>query len=229
MNTLSKLIVIFCAFTITGTASASTTFDFATATFNRSLDGSLNFTSDGIGLNVTGYSFDGLGLGGRLDPDPATLPTAATNQNNSLGRNAGGLTFSLPGRDIARQDGVGLNELILFTFTQAVNLESIFFTDEDNDTFSFYNNVSFDGSILSGNFVGGPIATGNGLFSFGGSNIESGMGTTFAVAAIANDSSIQIGSLSAISAVPEPATWLMMIIGFAGIGLTVRRRQRVLA
>ena len=27
------------------------------------------------------------------------------------------------------------------------------------------------------------------------------------------------------TAVPEPATWAMMLIGFAGIGLTVRRRQ----
>jgi hypothetical protein len=27
------------------------------------------------------------------------------------------------------------------------------------------------------------------------------------------------------AAVPEPATWAMMLLGFAGIGLTVRRRQ----
>ncbi|WP_308514710.1 PEPxxWA-CTERM sorting domain-containing protein [Sphingomonas flavescens] len=26
-------------------------------------------------------------------------------------------------------------------------------------------------------------------------------------------------------AVPEPATWAMMLLGFAGIGLTIRRRQ----
>jgi len=29
-----------------------------------------------------------------------------------------------------------------------------------------------------------------------------------------------------VSAVPEPATWLMMILGFAGVGLMLKRRQR---
>jgi hypothetical protein len=32
-----------------------------------------------------------------------------------------------------------------------------------------------------------------------------------------------------ISAVPEPATWLMMIIGFAGVGLSLRSRQKTQA
>jgi hypothetical protein len=30
----------------------------------------------------------------------------------------------------------------------------------------------------------------------------------------------------AAAAVPEPATWAMMIIGFASVGLTMRRRRR---
>ena len=33
-------------------------------------------------------------------------------------------------------------------------------------------------------------------------------------------------SSSAIRSVPEPATWAMMLLGFAGIGLTMRRKQR---
>ena len=31
------------------------------------------------------------------------------------------------------------------------------------------------------------------------------------------------------SAVPEPTTWLMMILGFAGIGFSLRRKQHVAA
>jgi len=33
--------------------------------------------------------------------------------------------------------------------------------------------------------------------------------------------------LGQVVAVPEPATWLMMLIGFAGIGLTVRRQRKL--
>ncbi len=34
------------------------------------------------------------------------------------------------------------------------------------------------------------------------------------------------GTLSFSSAVPEPATWAMMIIGFTGAGVAIRRRRR---
>jgi PEP-CTERM motif len=33
-------------------------------------------------------------------------------------------------------------------------------------------------------------------------------------------------SFSAQSAVPEPATWGLMLLGFAGIGMAMRRRRR---
>jgi hypothetical protein len=36
------------------------------------------------------------------------------------------------------------------------------------------------------------------------------------------------GTMTAITAVPEPSTWAMMILGFAGIGcLAYRRRNQV--
>jgi hypothetical protein len=34
---------------------------------------------------------------------------------------------------------------------------------------------------------------------------------------------------SLLSAVPEPATWLMMVFGFAGIGMALKRRRRIIA
>lgn len=46
-----------------------------------------------------------------------------------------------------------------------------------------------------------------------------------------NNEYIGVRNISTLSAaaVPEPATWLMMILGFAAIGGTMRRRQRVTA
>jgi hypothetical protein len=37
------------------------------------------------------------------------------------------------------------------------------------------------------------------------------------------------GTASFDSAVPEPATWAMMLLGFAGIGMSLRRRRPTLA
>jgi len=36
-------------------------------------------------------------------------------------------------------------------------------------------------------------------------------------------------TISAVSAVPEPSTWAMMILGFASVGLVAYRRKRALA
>jgi len=36
---------------------------------------------------------------------------------------------------------------------------------------------------------------------------------------------IRVGPNAAISAVPEPATWAMMLLGFGGIGVSLRRRR----
>ncbi len=36
-------------------------------------------------------------------------------------------------------------------------------------------------------------------------------------------------NLSFVSAVPEPATWTMMLIGFGAVGMVIRRRRKMLA
>ncbi|MFL6721942.1 MAG: PEPxxWA-CTERM sorting domain-containing protein [Sphingomonas sp.] len=44
-----------------------------------------------------------------------------------------------------------------------------------------------------------------------------------------NLQSVHAVFLSATAALPEPATWAMMLLGFAGIGLAARRRERSLS
>lgn len=38
--------------------------------------------------------------------------------------------------------------------------------------------------------------------------------------------SLELDNIGVISAVPEPATWAMMLIGFGAVGATMRRRRR---
>ena len=42
----------------------------------------------------------------------------------------------------------------------------------------------------------------------------------------ANGNTGNVGAISQTGAVPEPATWGMMLVGFAGIGIALRRRRR---
>lgn len=80
---------------------------------------------------------------------------------------------------------------------------------------------------------GVTIELSNGDFrGFFGSQLFTGMTTmpSFTPGQYALTSDIDGGTaMLGISAVPEPATWAMMIAGFATIGLSVRRRKTVIA
>jgi hypothetical protein len=41
--------------------------------------------------------------------------------------------------------------------------------------------------------------------------------------------SLEIGDIGAVTLVPEPAAWAMMVLGFGGVGGLVRRRRQLLA
>lgn len=49
---------------------------------------------------------------------------------------------------------------------------------------------------------------------------------TFAVSNVGSDHSVGIDNI-ALTAVPEPATWAMMLVGFAGLGFAGYRRNKV--
>jgi hypothetical protein len=89
-----------------------------------------------------------------------------------------------------------------------------------------YNTISFsDGSSFTGAQIAamtGLLATGcqtltdcNRYFTFTGTNL-----TGFSLASSSNSFEI-----TNISAVPEPGTWAMMILGFLGVGFTAYRRN----
>jgi hypothetical protein len=106
---------------------------------------------------------------------------------------------------------------------------------------SFDPTLSFMGFSLFGNATNGaaPGAYQNSQrLSFGfilGSNFNPGMNNTYdisltlsgvpSVGQLSVSNVVQVGS----GAVPEPATWAMMIMGFGGVGALVRRRRQALS
>jgi len=70
------------------------------------------------------------------------------------------------------------------------------------------NSTDLDWRVFSGSFT----ATGNDVLSF--ANVTGG-----------RNEGVLLDAIS-VAPVPEPATWAMMLLGFGGIGMAVRRRRK---
>lgn len=92
-----------------------------------------------------------------------------------------------------------------------------------------YNTLTVLGSFGQRTFSGaayvgsGGNGTSSGLFTFQG-----GGGTISSFSLASSSNSFEIDNV-AVTAVPEPAAWAFMILGFGAVGATMRRRQRVTA
>jgi hypothetical protein len=115
------------------------------------------------------------------------------------------------------QIGVQAGSPNIFTITQSGD----FFVS------SFFSSISISGNntpITSASFID---ATGAGTFGAGNIFLNNGTltvtvpGTSTAGAVIR----IGIGTGAITSAVPETATWMMMILGFGAMGAALRRRR----
>ena len=98
------------------------------------------------------------------------------------------------------------------------------------NTLSFFSSLGGDVVIPGSDFTNTPangnqVAAGtNGLFTVTGAAGEVFTSVTFA----SSQNSFEVDNLAAVSAVPEPATWAMMLIGFGAIGVSMRRRRATL-
>ncbi|UTW56692.1 PEPxxWA-CTERM sorting domain-containing protein [Kordiimonas sp. SCSIO 12610] len=193
---------------------ASITFDF-TSSGTRNDDQSLTYFANALSVNVTGF----------YTSDDIAPFTGFINDNASLEDTSRGIRFNRNGNDFAGIDGRDQNELARFEFNIPVRIERIGFTFvERNDQFDFFADTNGNG-IVYDNFIGHFDPSGSpSSFTFAsGSPLASvfGIGAGFTE----NNDDFSISSIT-VTAIPEPATWLMIIFGFAVIGLQLRRRNR---
>lgn len=94
----------------------------------------------------------------------------------------------------------------------------------------------FDATPQSFTFVNGQASNVDFSYYVGTDNYEirfptgNGIGTEFLPDSTGFYTSLTVGRFSltpATAAVPEPATWALMIVGFAGIGFGMRRQRKV--
>jgi hypothetical protein len=78
---------------------------------------------------------------------------------------------------------------------------------------------------------GSVLSTGSYAISANGQNFFDALGGAFtsvtisSTAALSDVRQIRLGGIAAASAVPEPATWALMLMGFGAVGFSMRRRR----
>jgi hypothetical protein len=182
------------------TAQAATVIDFD----EFAVDGAVKLHGNGLsskGFSMQAPSGAGFASWGRTFPNNADQGGATL-----MNWNGGTVTF-------ARLDG-GLFSLDSLDFGDIYNLGT-----SDTITFSF-----FDGVRTTARSVVLDRAKGLETIGLGVRNIQSFSFISGSTAAVQFDNLTV--SEPVTSAVPEPATWAMMIIGFGAVGSVVRRRRQ---
>ena len=143
----------------------------------------------------------------------------------SGGVNVGGATVPVDPTDYA---SVQINSLGTFSTLNNYVLSSFSFYMGSPDS---YNWISIDGgpAIYGAALLGNPVEATNGDQSLGYTvKYDLGGAVAHTVTFGSDQNSFEIDKI-ATAAVPEPATWALMIGGFGMAGMALRQRRRVLA
>ena len=139
---------------------------------------------------------------------PSTIGTTTT-----IGYSESGLTNPFTESLSFTNTLAGFYTISLDTSDAAVNFTSAVLSDGVNN---YALGSSFDNGIFE-------------LWTLGPSLIAAGA-YTLTINGSTSDSGALAGTVTIREAVPEPATWAMMLLGFGAMGLTIRgRRRRMIA
>lgn len=179
-----------------GNAAVSINFNSATGNIGNSH----TYTSGGLSVTATGYASTG-------------------TQTPLYGKNAGG-----------DENGLGLNgytdsEINVGTDFIQLDVQALFGLVSGG---TFFMGSSTNGEMWAvyGSNTAGTVGS---LLTSGSNEASHGLpafGTYKYYDFVATNGNVLLGGLSLTRAVPEPATWALMLLGFGGIGFAMRRRTR---
>jgi hypothetical protein len=168
------------------------------------------------GTQVDGtLSFNGNSSFNYFNPGLGLVPAGFGNSTSANGVTIGS------GTEFGFSQSGTLDITADFTDDQLVFTEELFFTAHYNPqelTFTSLTPGAFAGlSLASSNFTGLTYGVSGDTITINWTGAEISRGT-------------QLQAVFGLpAAVPEPATWAMMLLGFAGIGGAMRRKRSVLA
>jgi hypothetical protein len=190
-----------------GAANAVTPIAFAS--YDTAAPAGEQLVTDFNGVVAAGYALSGTGsfLTGTTSAGAAPAFSPSTADPNQYLSVEGGTTEALS------------TPLITEISLYIGSLDSY-----NSITFTGPGGVSYTGTqlgLVSGAANGNQTAANtNGLFTFQFSSPITG------VILSSSQNSLEIADIYAGAAVPEPATWAVMLVGFGGIGAAIRRSRR---
>ena len=155
-----------------------------------------------------------------LGINPTSSAGAFSNQNLPTGAFADQWTFQLAGAE---------QHLTIASATNVFPQTSDFITNFNGSVYQIVGAVDVSPGLGDDTLVLGPAFGGPGCGAncqiFGGSALLDAGNYYLNIAGIAGSTAGYGGNLAVVAAVPEPATWAMMLLGFAGVGFMAYRRR----